>query len=365
MLAGHAAKILPQVPAEPRGCPAEPGQRALRSAAASPEPLALEPPLGRRRSGDRDVLRSRARALPDADRGDPRGSAAGQPARGARHHAVYQSAHDRAALRARVLDRHLARAGRGRAPQPSSGIRLVELRRLVARAPGMVALARQAPRRGARRPRGRPGDRRLRRRAARLARARGPRLAQAQGETCGNKFGIVGADWPLHYHRSILISAVHRSTLVLLALVLVACTTQKQSDFVDAAATPLSDLNVVHAEIPAVLLEAQKEPYSVPSDQSCVSLKARVRALDEVLGPDLDAPASASNPGLVERGTSAAGTTAVGALRHTAEGVVPFRGWVRKLSGAERYSKQVAAAIAAGTARRAFLKGLGVSKECP
>src|SRR6266581_5958361 len=193
MLAGHAAKILPQVPAEPRGCPAEPVHRALRYAAASPEPLAPEPPLGRRRSGDRDVLRSRARALPDADRGDPRGSAAGQPARGARHHAVYQSAHDRAALRDRVLDRHLARAGRGRAPQPSSGIRLVELRRLVARAPGMVALARKTPRRGARRPGGRARDRGLRRRAARLARARDTRLAQAQSETRGKRPKVASA----------------------------------------------------------------------------------------------------------------------------------------------------------------------------
>src|SRR3989454_5485058 len=116
-----------------------------------------------------------------------------------------------------------------------------------------------------------------------------------------------------------LIGAVHRSTLALLALVLVACTTQKQSGFVDAAATPLGDLNVVHAEIPAVLVEAQKEPYSVPSDQSCASLKARARALDEVLGPDLDAPASASHPGPVERGTSAAGTTAVRAPRPNLE----------------------------------------------
>ncbi len=162
-----------------------------------------------------------------------------------------------------------------------------------------------------------------------------------------------------------LISAVHRSTPVLLAFVLVACTAQKQSGVVDAAATPLSDLNVVHAEIPAVLVEAQKEPYSPPPDRSCVSLQASVRALDQVLGPDLDAPASAGNPGLIERGSSAVGSAAVGALRRTTEAAVPYRGWVRKISGAERYSKQVAAAIAAGTVRRAFLKGLRVSKECP
>src|SRR5258708_22824013 len=66
---------------------------------------------------------------------------------------------------------------------------------------------------------------------------------------------------------------LHRSTPVLLALVLVACASQTQSRVADMAATPLNDLNVVHAEIPAVLVEAQKEPYSVPSDRSCASLK--------------------------------------------------------------------------------------------
>src|SRR5207302_9823336 len=103
-----------------------------------------------------------------------------------------------------------------------------------------------------------------------------------------------------------LVGAARRSTSVLLVLVLVACTTQKQSDVVDAAATPLSDLNVVHAEIPAVLPEAQKEPYSVPGDQTCTSLDASVRALDEVLVPDLDDAASASNPWRIDRCSVAA-----------------------------------------------------------
>jgi len=133
----------------------------------------------------------------------------------------------------------------------------------------------------------------------------------------------------------------------------------------DAATTPLSDLNLVHASIPAVLVDAQKRPYVAPADQSCTALAAEVRALDEVLGPDLDAPASASNPGLIERGSTAVGDAAVGAVRGAAQGVVPFRGWVRKLTGAERYSKEVAAAIAAGTVRRAFLKGVAVTRGCP
>ena len=149
-----------------------------------------------------------------------------------------------------------------------------------------------------------------------------------------------------------------------LALALAACAASKKSAIVDAASTPLRDLNVVRASIPDVLRDAQKKPYLVPSDQSCGTLAAEVRSLDEVLGPDLDAPASASDPGLIERGSTAAGDAAVGALKGAAEAVVPFRRWVRQLTGAERYSKKVAAAIAAGTVRRAFLKGLIVARGC-
>ena len=41
-----------------------------------------------------------------------------------------------------------------------------------------------------------------------------------------------------------------------------------------------------------------------------------------------------------------------------ASDVIPFRGWIRKLSGAERHDKYVQAAITAGAVRRAYLKGL-------
>lgn len=131
------------------------------------------------------------------------------------------------------------------------------------------------------------------------------------------------------------------------------------------AVVPLNDLNLVQAPIPPALLQAQRQPYGLPADLGCAALTAEVRGLDEVLGPDLDAPPTQSNPGLIERGSNALGDAASGALRSAAEGVVPFRGWVRKLSGAERYSKEVAAAIAAGTVRRGFLKGLRRGQGCP
>jgi hypothetical protein len=124
-----------------------------------------------------------------------------------------------------------------------------------------------------------------------------------------------------------------------------------------AAATPLNDLNVVRAEIPPVLVAAQRGPYAAPPDKACTALAADVQALDAVLGADLDSPPSENKPSLIER-------TGSQALQSAAEGVIPFRGWVRKLTGAERYSRDVAAAIAAGTIRRAYLKGLGAAGGC-
>jgi hypothetical protein len=140
-------------------------------------------------------------------------------------------------------------------------------------------------------------------------------------------------------------------------LALAACASEGDKTVRDAAATPLSDLNVVRAEIPPVLAAAQKAPYAPPADRSCSAIAADVQALDAALGADLDTPERGNNPSLIERGAG-------DALRGAAEGVIPFRGWVRKLTGAERYSREVAAAIAAGTVRRSYLKGLGSAAGC-
>lgn len=152
-----------------------------------------------------------------------------------------------------------------------------------------------------------------------------------------------------------------RQLVTILSLgLLAACSSTGSGKVADAATTPLSDLNVVRADIPDVLKAAAAAPYAVPADTACPALAAAIQALDEVLGPDLDAPAGKGGPGLLERGEDAA----THALQRTAEDVMPFRGWVRKLSGAERYAKQVGAAITAGGVRRGFLRGLSVARGC-
>lgn len=157
------------------------------------------------------------------------------------------------------------------------------------------------------------------------------------------------------------------------ALVLVACASTEappsgptaSQRVGTAAATPLADLNLIRAAIPVTLAQAQAAPYKLPTDTSCAAIGLEIAALDDALGPDLDAPETAANPSLVARGGNAAGDAAVGALRGAAEGIVPFRGWIRKLTGAESRAREVAAAIAAGAARRSFLKGLGLARDCP
>lgn len=131
-----------------------------------------------------------------------------------------------------------------------------------------------------------------------------------------------------------------------------------------AVATPLSDLNLVRSEIPLALVSALKAPYAPLAQAGCAELLTAVLALDAVLGADLDTPATSANPGLIERGAGAVGNAATGAIRGAAEGIIPFRSWVRKLTGAERHAREVAAAIAAGTVRRAYLKGVGQASGC-
>jgi hypothetical protein len=159
-------------------------------------------------------------------------------------------------------------------------------------------------------------------------------------------------------------SCVVRKTLAALAVIgVAACTSSHNDPITNVATSPFSDLNIVQAEIPKILVQARRHPYEMPADTSCEALAAGVLALNEVLGPDIDAPPG-SAPSLLERGTSAAGNEAYSAIKGTAEDIVPFRHWVRQLSGAERYSKKVAASIIAGTVRRSFLRGIAAAQGC-
>jgi len=125
------------------------------------------------------------------------------------------------------------------------------------------------------------------------------------------------------------------------------------------AKAPLRDLNVLRTKIPEVLLQALADPYERPQTKTCAELITLLRPLNDALGADLDTP-SKDEDDLLDKGRN----TALGLAAGAASDVIPFRGWVRKLTGAEQHDRLVQAAIVAGAVRRAYLKGLGEAKGC-
>jgi hypothetical protein len=104
--------------------------------------------------------------------------------------------------------------------------------------------------------------------------------------------------------------------------------------------------------LPPVLVAAVAAPYAPPPARDCTALAAQVRALDAVLGEDVDVA-----PPLQDKE----------AERWLASGVkslIPYFGWMRRLTGAERRERRALAANAAGALRRAYLKGLGEAGGC-
>ncbi len=142
------------------------------------------------------------------------------------------------------------------------------------------------------------------------------------------------------------------------------------TSLVQKASQPLNDLNLLESRIPPVLTTAaQKGAYAAPTDLSCMALLTELQELDAALGPDIDAPAvPEADPNLVVQAVGYVGQRAVDTVSSTVntmvDGVLPLRSWVRKLSGAERYSSEVAAAVSAGRIRRPFLKGWARASKC-
>jgi hypothetical protein len=135
-----------------------------------------------------------------------------------------------------------------------------------------------------------------------------------------------------------------------------------RSGIAGAATAPLRDINVLRTKIPVALLEALAEPYARPPKDGCTAIVTEVATLDEALGPDMDTQSPEKPRG--QRIKEKAESGAYGLMAGAAEDVIPFRGWVRKLTGAERHDKLVGNAIGAGRVRRAYLKGLGEARGC-
>ena len=133
-----------------------------------------------------------------------------------------------------------------------------------------------------------------------------------------------------------------------------------------AVQVPFEDLNLKRQKIPEKLQEIVDNPYAVPPQMLCAGIRKEIAELDELLGPDV---CTSQNPtGMIvshkgeyiEQGAGLVREQAVGIVSGKTS-IIPFRGVVRKITGAERHAREVERAYQAGKLRRAFLKGLAAA----
>lgn len=117
---------------------------------------------------------------------------------------------------------------------------------------------------------------------------------------------------------------------------------------------PLADTNIRRREIPEPLARISAQPYSLDGIKTCSQIGAAVTELDGVLGPDVDAPPPSDDKT----------RDAVAVTREVVGSLVPFRGLVREISGANKAEQAYEGAVYAGLARRAYLKGVGTARGC-
>ena len=152
----------------------------------------------------------------------------------------------------------------------------------------------------------------------------------------------------------------------LVALAAASCSTGRTADtrrgVSDAAYIPFRDVGLIRPESPLLLRNLQY-PYSTVTLRDCAAVTREIGQLDAVLGPESYQPGP--NRNIWDRSGDFVEEQAIDAAESTAEDLVPFRSWVRRISGASRAEREALRAVANGQQRRTFLRGYGASLGCP
>jgi hypothetical protein len=119
---------------------------------------------------------------------------------------------------------------------------------------------------------------------------------------------------------------------------------------------PVKDIGVMRENPPEVLKDAQRAPYSLAGIRNCRDLRRTVIELDNVLGPDVDA--------VDEKGDALPERLAEAGAKSIVNSLIPFRGLVREATGAAEADRKFRMIVAAGMARRGFLKGIAKERKC-
>ena len=121
--------------------------------------------------------------------------------------------------------------------------------------------------------------------------------------------------------------------------------------------TPLKAFNVNKTKVPPLLEKTLLNPYALSGTSSCAEIAVSVRALDAVLGVDVDVALRPGHKISATEVSTEAGKAVVGSF-------IPGLGIIRQISGAAAAERHARAAVNGGAVRRGFLKGLGLARGC-
>lgn len=116
---------------------------------------------------------------------------------------------------------------------------------------------------------------------------------------------------------------------------------------------PARDVGLEKTDIPPLLVEASKNPYSLTGTGNCAQIASSITALTKIIGTDFSTSPAENKRNLAKIG----GAAVVNSL-------IPFRGIVREVSGASAAERRMSSAVDAGFARRGFLRGLQSARKC-
>ncbi len=139
---------------------------------------------------------------------------------------------------------------------------------------------------------------------------------------------------------------------------------ENDDSFTHAATTPLRDVGLIRRAEAPEMLRTLNYPYKTDAVAAdCTAVLAEIARLDAILGAESYQPGQEQH--LAARISGQAGDYAVGAVAGAAADLVPYRSFVRRISGASAADRRVAAAYAMGETRRSFLRGYGLALDCP
>jgi hypothetical protein len=152
---------------------------------------------------------------------------------------------------------------------------------------------------------------------------------------------------------------------IVLSVAVVSCSTGRTADtrrgVTGAAYIPLRDVNLMRPEIPLLLRNLQY-PYSTATLTDCNAINREIGQLDAVLGPESYQPGP--NRNIWDRSGDFLEEQTISAAEGTASDLIPFRSWVRRISGASAAEREALRAVANGQQRRTFVRGYGASLGC-